>query len=216
MPMHSIAIQAGGQSSRIGQDKAVIPLGGKRLIEHIIDRLGDLSEDLFITSNHPAALADLKIRLVPDDLPGRGALYGLQTALRTARYDHVLVVACDMPFIQRPLVDHMLSLIGKPDVIVPRLDRGYEPLLAIYRASACLPAIERSLQAQKQHMIHFFSTVKVHPVEPDIIDLYDPARLSFFNVNTPEDLQIAEQRLVDHRFDTKGLLDSINSSDTGG
>lgn len=213
--MLSIAIQAGGQSSRMGQDKAVIPLGGKMLIEHVIDRLKDLSDDLFITSNHPEALADLKIRLVPDEQPGGGALLGLQTALQNARYNQVLVVACDMPFIQRPLVDHMLSLAGKADVIVPSLERGYEPLLAIYRASTCLPAIARSLQEQKVRMIDFFSTLEVHAIDTEIIDRYDPARVSFFNVNTVQDLETAERRLVDYQLDATKHQDPTNPSLTG-
>jgi len=79
--MLSVAVQAGGRSSRMGQDKALLPVAGKRLIEHVLDQVKDLSDDLFITSNHPESLRDLNIRLVQDEYPGRGALYGLETAL---------------------------------------------------------------------------------------------------------------------------------------
>lgn len=193
--MISIAVQAGGRSSRMGQDKALIPIAGKRLIEHVLEQLQGMSDDLLITSNHPRTLADLNIRLVADKHPGRGALYGLQTALQAALHDHVLVVACDMPFISRTLLEHMQSLIPQADIIVPELESGYEPLLAIYRRSTCLPALERSLQDKKHRMISFFPAVAVSAINAETIDRLDPGRLSFFNINTPEDAQMAERML---------------------
>jgi molybdopterin-guanine dinucleotide biosynthesis protein A len=151
-----------------------------------------MSDDLFITTNQPRPMKDLNFRLVPDEVPGQGALYGLKTALQAACYDDVLLVACDMPFIALELVDHLRSLVGKADVIIPRLDASYEPLLAVYRASTCLPAIDRSLEAGNARMISFFSDVKVLPIETEVIDRLDPQRLSFFNLNTPEDVLQAE------------------------
>jgi molybdopterin-guanine dinucleotide biosynthesis protein A len=193
--MISIAVQAGGRSTRMGQDKALIPVAGKRLIEHVLDHVEGISDDLFITSNQPEKLRDLNYRLVSDRNPGRGALYGLETALQAARHDDVLVVACDMPFIQLKLLDHMLLLTGEADVIIPELENGYEPLLAIYRRSTCLPALRRSLHDQNPRMISFYPAVDVLAIPATIIDRLDPGRLSFFNINTPEDVQTAERRL---------------------
>lgn len=201
--MISIAIQAGGRSSRMGRDKALIPLGGRRLIEHAIERLQGMSDDLFITSNHPHTLNDLNIRLVPDQYPGRGALFGLGTALQAARHDDVLVVACDMPFIQPDLIEHMMTLCGRADVIVPELDGRFEPLLAIYHRSICLPAIEQSLEDQKHRMISFFPAVVVSAINEESIDRLDPGRLSFFNINTPEDVTVAESLLQSASFEEK-------------
>jgi molybdopterin-guanine dinucleotide biosynthesis protein A len=215
--MLSVAIQAGGRSSRMGQDKALLPVAGKRLIEHVLDQVKDLSDDLFITSNHPEPLRDLNIRLVPDEYPGRGALYGLGTALKAAHFDHVLVVACDMPFIQRQLLEHMLSRNRQADVIIPELGRGYEPLLAIYRRSTCLPALMRALQDQKQRMISFFPAVNVLVIEAKIIDQLDPERLSFFNINSPEDVQIAESILQKRQANSESQqqLTPIQSMNSG-
>ena len=187
--MVSIAVQAGGRSRRMGRDKALIPLAGKRLIEHVLDHLQGMSDDLFITTNQPGPLEDLQIRLVPDEIPGRGALYGLRTALQAARYDDVLIVACDMPFLQPGLIDHLLSLAGQADVIIPELDGKFEPMSALYRASTCLPEIDRALKEQRYRMISFFPGVSVLPLDPDVLDHY---RLSFFNINIPEDIQPAE------------------------
>ena len=199
--MISIAVQAGGRSRRMGQDKALIPVGGRRLIEHALEGLQGMSDDLFITSNHPHTLNDLSIRLVPDKYPGRGALYGLGTALQAARHDDVLVVACDMPFLQPMFIEHMLSQSGQADVIVPELDGRFEPLLAIYHRKTCLPAIEQSLQDQKHRMISFFPAVLVSTIDTETIDRLDPGRLSFFNINTPEDIEVAERMLQEGRLD---------------
>ncbi len=191
--MVSIAVQAGGRSSRMGHDKALLPVAGKRLIEHVLGQVEGLSDDLFVTTNHPKPLVDLELRLVPDDVPGQGALHGLMTALRNARHDNVLVLACDMPFLERGLIEYLLSLAGQADVIIPLVDEEFEPMLAIYRASVCLPAIERALADGGRRMISFFNDVNVHAVETEIVDRLDSARRSFFNINTPEDALKAEQ-----------------------
>ena len=209
--MISIAVQAGGRSRRMGQDKALIPVGGRRLIEHALEGLQGMSDDLFITSNHPQTLNDLNIRLVPDKYPGRGALFGLSTALQAARYDDVLVVACDMPFIQPMFIEYMLSQSGQADVIVPELNGRFEPLLAIYHRNTCLPAIEKSLQDQKHRMISFFPAVVVSAINTETIDRLDPGRLSFFNINTPEDVIVAERMLQEGRLDEKSQAQSTPS-----
>ena len=199
--MVSIAIQAGGQSSRMGSDKALIHLGGKRLIEHVLERVTSLSDDLFITTNHPDPLADLQLPLVPDEQPGVGSLVGLRTALKAARYQHVVVIACDMPFIAQGLILHISTLAGQADVVVPRLGENYEPMLALYNKETCLPALEQALLDGERRMISFYPQVDVLPLGPDVIDRYDPRRMSFFNINTPEDLARAEAWLREHSAD---------------
>ena len=193
--MISIAIQAGGRSSRMGKDKALVQLGGKRLIEYVLDRTLGLSDDLFITTNHPTPLVDLQIRLIPDETPGQGALFGLRTALRASRHDQVLIVGCDMPFLKSELIEYILSQVGKADVIVPRLGKKYEPMLALYRSQTCLPAIDNAIHEDQHRMISFFPSVDVQALEQDMIEALDPELLSFFNVNTPEDL-VRAQRLL--------------------
>lgn len=202
VPMVSIAIQAGGRSTRMGRDKALMPLAGRRLVEYVLAQVQGLSDDLFITTNHPAPLKDLHVRLVPDEEPGRGALFGLKTALKAARNDHVLIVACDMPFLERALVEYLLSLAGQADVIIPLIEGEYEPLLAVYQASTCLPAIERSSVRANQRMISFFSEVHVLPVEAEIIQRLDPQGWSFFNINAPGDFAAAERILAEKAIRT--------------
>jgi molybdopterin-guanine dinucleotide biosynthesis protein A len=193
--MISVAIQAGGKSRRMGQDKALVPLGGKPLIQHVVDRVMGLGEELFITTNRPERYTFLGLRLVEDEVPGSGALGGLHTALKAARGDRVLVLACDMPFISRRILEHILSLSNQADVVIPCHGGEYEPLHAVY-ARRCLSAVEAVLASGDQRIVLLFDQVEVLPVLDQALAELDPQGLSFFNVNTPQDLERAEQILA--------------------
>ncbi len=192
--MITIAIQAGGRSSRMGRDKALLPLGGKPLIEHVLQRVAGLGDEVLITTNQPDDYAFLGLRMVGDRQPGAGALDGLLTALEAARGDRVLLLACDMPFVSRPLLDHMVGIDSDAEVVIPRRGGRLQPLHAIYAAS-CAAFVREALKAGEKRMISFFPSVETSIVEQEILDQYDPKGLSFFNVNTPDDLEQAEQTL---------------------
>ncbi len=194
--MFAIAIQAGGKSQRIGRNKPLLPLGGKPLIEHVLSQIDGLGEEILITTNHPTELKYLGFRLVPDQDPGAGALNGLYTALNAAKEAYVLVLACDMPFISRPLLEHMLKIAPLADVIVPRPQGLYEPLQALYQRQNCLPAVKAALEEGDKRVVSFFPRVKVHAIEQAVITRLDPKGLSFFNVNYPKDLVRAEEILA--------------------
>lgn len=192
--MISVVIQAGGQSRRMGQDKGLLLLAGKPLVRHVIDRAGSLGDELWITTNRPQAYAFLGVPTASDPQPGLGALVGLRTALRAARGDTVLVVACDMPFLQPNLLRYLLSRAAEADVIIPRRGGEFEPLHAVYRRG-CLGHVESALERGESRMISFFPDVRLLTVEETDLAAYDPEGLSFFNVNTPNDLALAERRL---------------------
>lgn len=190
----TLAIQAGGRSSRMGRDKGLVELDGKPLVGHVIERLAGLAGEVIITTNSPDDYARFACRLVADAEPGAGSLAGLHTALAGAWGDPVLVVACDMPFASRRLAAHMLSLIGSAEAVVPRPGEAFEPMFAVYRR-ACLPAIRRALDRGDRRLISFFDDVLLHVIEPDEASAIEPDPYAFFNVNTPADLAAAEQRL---------------------
>ena len=190
--MLSIAIQAGGQSSRMGEDKALVSLAGKPIIEHVIERVEGLGDEIFITTNHPDDFAYLGIRLIGDQHPGAGALEGLNTALGAALGKHTLVLACDLPFLNRSLLHYMIDIRFQADVVVPRHRGKYEPLHAIY-SRACYPPVQACLKDGKRRVLCFYSQVKVHTIEERDLTRFDPMLLSFFNINTPEDLTQAEE-----------------------
>lgn len=195
--MITAVIQAGGTSSRMGRDKAFVVLNGTSLIEHVLRRLTGLGDETLIVSDHPAAFSHLGMRTVPDARPGSGALVGLYSALLAARGNSVLVVACDMPFLNRALLRYQLQLSTQADVVVPFHNDNYEPLHAVYSRRACLPAIEASLEAGKQRLIGFYSQLRIVKVEEPTLRELDPSGLGFFNINTPQDLAHAEKLIAD-------------------
>lgn len=196
--MLTVVVQAGGQSSRMGRDKALVPLAGLPMIQHVLARLEGLGDEMLVTTNNEE-LEFLDLPLIPDEEPGAGALYGLRTALQAARGDTVLVVACDMPFVNRLLLEHLVELSAKADVVVPRWNDRYQTLQSVYARKKCLKAVEDALESGEQRMISFYPQVKVRIVLPEEVGEYDPTGSSFFNVNTPEDLSKAEEFLSQAR-----------------
>ncbi len=190
--MVTLAIQAGGQSRRMGRDKGLVPLAGRPMISHVIERTAHLGDDVLITTNQPEAYSFLGFPMASDPVPGAGSLAGLHTALQAARGDTVVVLACDLPFVSAPLLEYMLRLSSEADVVIPLRDGEYEPLHAVYRR-ACLAPLESALAAGEKRMISFFPFVRVQPVESDELDRFDPRGMSFFNVNTPAELEMAER-----------------------
>jgi molybdopterin-guanine dinucleotide biosynthesis protein A len=193
--MLSIVIQAGGESRRMGRDKALMPFLGKPLIQRVVERLAPAADELLVTTNRPEAYRFLGLPLFEDLLPNRGALGGLYTALACASRPIVAVVACDMPFASAALLEHARDLLLQEgvDVVIPQSGEGFEPLHAVYRREACLQAIRTSIAADQWKMIAWFPQVKVKPLSMEAINSLDPSGLAFWNLNTPEEFSAAEE-----------------------
>src|SRR5215510_4624339 len=161
--MLTVAIQAGGQSSRMGEDKALKPFLKRPLIQRVVDRLNPIADEIIVTTNRPEDYSFLNLRLFTDLKPGRGALGGLYTAIASASYPIVAVVACDMPFASATLIETASTLLveEEADVVIAKSDEGYEPLHAVYRRETCLPAIESAIGADQWKVIAWFPKVKV-------------------------------------------------------
>lgn len=192
--MLSIVIQAGGQSTRMGEDKALKPFLGRSLIQRVIERMSPIADELLVTTNRPEDYAFLGLRLIPDLVAGRGALGGLYTALASASGDMVAVVACDMPFASVPLIQAATRLLveEEADVVIAKTAEGYEPFHAVYRRVTCVPAIQSAIDADKWKVIAWFPSVKVRELSPDEVKQFDPSGLAFSNVNSPEEFAEAE------------------------
>jgi molybdopterin-guanine dinucleotide biosynthesis protein A len=193
--MLTVCIQAGGESSRMHEDKALKPFLGRPLIQRVIERLSPIAEEILVTTNRPDDYRFLGLRLVPDLKPGRGALGGLYTAIASASHPIVAVAACDMPFASAPLLEAASRLLVEEaaDVVIPRSEEGYEPLHAVYRRVTCLPAIAEAIDADQWKVISWFPQVKVHILTAEERKQYDPSGLAFWNVNTPEEFSKAEE-----------------------
>lgn len=193
MPI-SAAVMAGGQSRRMGQDKSLLEVEGQPLIERVLGRLAQVSDDLLVVTNEPEKYSWLegRVRFVPDATgPGKGPLAGIAGAVAAARRPAVLVVATDMPFLSVPLLHYLATLATTADVVVPLIEPGRpETLHAVY-SRACLGPIERQLAAGRYKITAFFSDVRVREVGVEELRRFDPDLRSFVNINTPEEWRAA-------------------------
>jgi len=184
----SFAILAGGSSRRFGEDKALAPLHGRPLLAHVLERTAGLAAETFIVTNRPAAYAQFGQRLVEDLLPGYGALGGLHTALHYAAQPWLLVLACDLPLVNRALLEYMLTLTEGVEAVMPYLAGLPEPLHALW-SKACLAPVDEALARGERRMVSILPAIRLRPVTQAEIEIYDPKHLSFLNVNTAEQLK---------------------------
>jgi molybdopterin-guanine dinucleotide biosynthesis protein A len=193
----SIAIQAGGKSTRMGSNKSKIAFLGKPLILRVLERIQDLSSETIILSNtNDLDYKELKnIPIYSDIIPEIGPLGGLYTSLKLATKEFVALVACDMPFVSQQLIHLEYEIIFDLgcDVVIPETDQGYEPMHAIYRRSSCLPKIEEALAKDERRMISWFPGMNIHVLSNEVLKRIDPHLHMFFNINTLDDLHLAEE-----------------------
>ena len=198
----SLVIQAGGNSRRMGEDKALKIFLDRPLIQRVVERLAPIAKEILVTTNHTDDYAFLNLHLFPDPIPDRGALGGLYTAIASASYPIVAVVACDMPFASATLLQMAIDLLvsEEMDVVIPRSTEGLEPLHAVYRRTTCLPIIRAAINANQLKIIDWFPSVRVYELGMNEVAKADPLGLVFRNINTPEDFALAE-RLAQLRQD---------------
>ena len=193
-------VLAGGKSTRMGRDKASIEVGGETLAKRAVNGLWMIFHDVIAAANDPAPFAGLKVRTVPDRL-GSGPLAGIAAALEAASDPLIFCCAVDMPFLVPELVRHLCGLaeVEGYDIVVPRGEgegraSPVEPTFAVY-GKGCLSRFQERLAAGRYKIDAAFEGLHVRVVEPEEVARHDPRRLSFRNVNTPEDLQKAIEEL---------------------
>ncbi len=179
-------ILAGGQSSRMGSNKALLPFQGGRFIEAIYRRFSELFPEVLLVTNNPEQYAFLPCRKVADLYAGMGALAGLHSGLRHAATPHIFVAACDMPWLNSALIRRLAGLRDTADVVIPHGENGLEPLHAVY-CKQCLGPMEKSLAADRRRIVSFFPRVRVRQLQQEQVAAIDPDFDSFRNVNTPAD-----------------------------
>ena len=188
---------AGGKSRRMGIDKRRILLNGQTLVERVLAVLESMySEVLVVVAEGDLQFEAHKSRVVTDIIPNCATAGGLFTGLSYAENEVVFVVACDMPFLHKGLITHMASRVENFDITVAELTHGIQPLHGFYRKN-CLPALERMIKANDLKVQHLFNDPNLSTQlmgERELQDI-DPHLLSFMNVNTPSDLEMARKVL---------------------
>lgn len=195
----------------MGQNKALLQLGDSPLIAHVIHHMRLVTDELLLITNTPTEYAHLGLPMHSDIVPDAGALGGIYTGLTHASYDAVLCVACDSPFLQPKLLSYLVSILGEYDAVMPYTYNSnkdikvtnpshsdnqvtLQTLCAAY-SKHCLPIIELMLQASELRVHALQERAQIQSVSPEDWRMFDPEGISFFNINTREDLEKADSYL---------------------
>ena len=189
---------AGGQSRRMGRDKRFLELGGQTLLQRALSLLQSLFAEVLVALAGPVPqLTGRNYRVVTDLIPGCATLGGLYTGLASAGHPRIFAVGCDMPFLNPEAIQRLAGIDAQADVVMPKLATGLQPMHAVY-SKACLPHLERMAKA-KQLKVQALTEIPGLTVrlvsEKELLDV-DPQLLSFFNINTPADLEFARKLLA--------------------
>ncbi len=188
-------ILAGGSSSRMGKNKALLPLPGNQAVTFVGYLVSLLeaccSETLIVACNHAQALEYVfpGVRVTIDEIPGIGPLMGLYSGLSAIQTTHALVIAVDLPCVKPALLSFLLSQPLPADtLLVPLVHEIPQVLLAIYPRSI-LPVVKEQLQQGRRDLRCLLQVAPVQFIEEAQLLQIDPQLRSFINVNTPEELR---------------------------
>jgi len=186
-------VLAGGRSRRLGRDKAIELFGDKPLIQHVIDSVSQVDDDIVVVAAPKSQLPrlDPHVRIVHDCYSLGSALVGILTGLKASRSQYSLAVACDMPFLNIDLIRYLMSVSRGFDAVIPRIGKMIEPLHAVYSRN-CIDAIQAQIESGNLKISAVLDKANVRYVERDEIERYDPQHLSFMNINSEEDLKKAK------------------------
>jgi molybdopterin-guanine dinucleotide biosynthesis protein A len=186
-------ILAGGLSTRFnGKNKALFPIRGKPLLNYIYSVYKELFEEILLVTNDPLEYLDWDLEIVTDIYPIRSSMTGIYTGLFYTKHQYAFVSACDTPFLKKKLVETILSEIdSKAELVIPETHLGLEPLCAVYSKN-CLKSLERCLDHEKLKIMRCLKKMPVKKISEKKLLQQDPDLFSFFNINTPEDLDKAE------------------------
>ncbi|HEY7171697.1 MAG TPA: molybdenum cofactor guanylyltransferase [Vicinamibacterales bacterium] len=199
--MASAAILVGGRARRFGgRDKSALVVGGRTILARQLDALAPVADDVLIVGSvtDVASGVSRSCRVVHDRVPDSGPLGGLDAALAAARDEVLILLACDMPFVTSAFLDYLVASADGVEAVVPRTDRGYHPLCAVY-TRACRAAVTQRLDEQRLAMTGVIEAVRTRVIEPDDVERFGPARRLLANVNTPGEFDELEA-LLGHKL----------------
>ena len=186
--MTNAAILAGGRARRLGgRDKSQLRVEGRTILERQLTALTGCVDRVLLVGYRGEPPFEGGFVTIEDRVPDRGPLGGLDAALARSGEAAVLLLACDMPFVTAPLLAHLVSQLGDFDAVVPRTERGYHPLCAVYGQSCQVPARRRLGQTQLR-MRELLGDLRVRAVDTDELARFGGASRLLANVNTQADI----------------------------
>jgi len=189
-------ILVGGQSRRMGRNKALLRAGGRSLLERTIELLRPHVEEVTLLGPSKE-YARFGLRVVPDRWPRGGPLGGLCTGLVVSAYDWNIFLACDLPLLEGRFLELLRERARKTRkwAVVPRTKRGWEPLAAAYDRR-CLPVLRRTLASRKGGVVDALGSLPVDAIESHEVEARGLSSALFLNVNRPEDWKRAKHALT--------------------
>lgn len=185
-------VLAGGPGRRMGGDKPLREIAGRRLIDRALDTLSQVCRRTLVVAVDVAALAWLPVPVIRDRWPGQGPLNAIATAFLDSEAPALMVMAVDLPLVDPKLLKLIVSGHKDDKARAPMGDKGPQPLLAYYHRK-CLPAALRLLEEGERKTRLLLEAVGARYIPLEEVLKVDPEQLSFFNVNYPEDLEKARQ-----------------------
>ncbi|OGW35129.1 MAG: hypothetical protein A2010_04645 [Nitrospirae bacterium GWD2_57_9] len=182
-------VLAGGESRRMGRDKAFLTINGRPMIECVISVLREVTEHIIVVTNTPEAYAGHDVEITTDAFGQRGSIVGVYSGLLRSRDEYNIVVACDMPFLNSGLIRYMSGLAtAEYDVVLPKIGEFVEPLHAVY-GRGLLPVFEERIRNGHKRIMSAFTGRRVRYVTEKEVDRFDPGRRSFVNLNTVKEYE---------------------------
>jgi molybdopterin-guanine dinucleotide biosynthesis protein A len=189
-------ILSGGLAARYdGTEKALLRVGGVRILDRIYDIYRALFEEIILVTNSPQKFLEWDLLVVSDLFPIRSSLTGIHAGLFYMTNPFAFISACDTPFLKKEMVETVIGKIeAQIDIVMPETSAGFEPLCAAY-SKRCLQPAQHHLEQEKLKIIKTFRKSRIKTVSEKVLRKIDPDLQSFFNINTPDDLTRAEEML---------------------
>lgn len=189
-------VLVGGESRRMGRDKAQTPLSGKTLVERVLEVVRPLFSEVAIGAHEADYPAPEGIAVIADTMEGRGPALGICSALEYTEREWIFVVSCDLPFLAPGLISYLGGLREGADIVVPRTSDGVQTMCAFY-SRRILPELSVRVRDGRRSLVSFFrestGAVRIRYVEEDELRRADPELGSFKDVDTPEELDRASE-----------------------
>lgn len=185
---------SGGKSSRMGTNKALLPISEQPNIERIAALLKPHFHELILVTNNPEEYRFLNLTTVSDQFPGKGPLAGIHAGLMASSCEINVISACDMPFISAELAATMIRQIDDYDAVVPVINGKQHPLFSVFKKKT-VPMIEESIQNGQLRMKHVLDRLHVRYVTEEDMGMFESSQLEriFFNMNHPNEYEEAKK-----------------------
>ena len=190
-------ILSGGLAVRYdGTEKALLQVGGVRILDRIYEIYRELFDEIILVTNSPEKFLEWDLLIVADLFPIRSSLTGIHAGLFYATNPYAFISACDTPFLKKEMVETVIGRIeAQIDIVMPETSAGFEPLCAAY-SKRCLEAAQNNLEQEKLKITRTFRKSRIKTISEKVLRQIDPELRSFFNINTPGDLQQAEEIIL--------------------